>query len=355
MTSSFTLRLERGERCTTLFDDRWDALVARQPLPNPTLSSPWLERLVEWEDGVPVAVTVEGDGALVGAAAFGLYSPAGRVGPRLVRWLGDHRQWFSCDLLVEPGLDQAATAILDAVLGLGHGIHLPAPADGPCARALRALAPWSAVVGGAEGSVAPLPPPRWERVLRDYQRDRRRAGRGGVIVAERVVAAPDDVAAALERLFELHAARWKVRGGEIPRFSTTERHRDWYRRVVAAMAGRGQALIAEVVEDGAVVASELGFLTGRGGVLHTTAMRPGAALEEPGHACQTVLLEATRQNGVEAVDLGLGACEPGSPKASIGPTLVRHERLLAASSRRRQPALAALMRLRTAMRRRDPG
>jgi hypothetical protein len=82
---------------------------------------------------------------------------------------------------------------------------------------------------------------------------------------------------------------------------------------------------------------------------------PGAALEEPGHACQTVLLEATRENGVEAVDLGLGACEPGSPKASIGPILVRHERLLAASSRKRQPALAALMRLRTAMRRGHAG
>jgi CelD/BcsL family acetyltransferase involved in cellulose biosynthesis len=351
VSRALTVRLEAGEGCTALFDERWDALVRRQPLPNPTLASAWLERLVEWEDGVPVAVTAETDGALVGAAAFGLHSVAGRVGPRLVRWLGDHRQWFSCDVLVEPGLDEAGEAILDAVLGLAHGLHLPAPAGGPCARALRALAPWAAVVGGAEGWVASLPPPRWERVVHHYERDVRRARRNGAIVTERVATAPDDVAGALERLFDLHAARWKVKGGEIPRFSTSERHRDWYRRVVAAMAERGQALIAEVLEDGALVGSELGFLAGRGSVFHTTAIRQGTALEEPGHACQTILLEAIREKGVEAVDLGLGAGEPGSPKASIGPTRIVTERLLAASSPRRQRALAALMRLRTATRR----
>jgi CelD/BcsL family acetyltransferase involved in cellulose biosynthesis len=355
VTCGFTVRLEKGERCTTLLDQRWDALVRRQPLPNATLSSPWLERLVEWEDGVPVVVTVEKDGALVGAAAFGVYSPAGRVGPRLVRWLGDHRQWFSCDLLVEPGFDAAGEAVLDAALGLGHGLHLPAPAEGPCARALRALAPWCDVLRGAEGWVAALPPPRWERVVQRYERDRRRADRRGAVVTERVATGPGDVAAALERLFELHAARWRAKGGEIPRFSTTERHRDWYRRLVAAMAARGEALIVEILENGVVVAADLGFLAGRGSISHTTSIRADARLDEPGHACQTAFLEAAQASGAEAVDLGLGAGEPGGPKASIGPDRVVHERFLVASSPRRQRLLSALIRLRSATRLGGPG
>ena len=355
MSDPLAVRVETGDRCAMLFDERWDALVRRQPLPNPTLSSAWLSRLVEWEDGVPVAVAVETNGSLVGAAAFGLHRPAGRAGPRIVRWLGDPRQWFSCEVLVEPGLDAAGEAVLDTVLGLGHGLHLPAPAEGACARALRALAPWGDVLRGAEGWVAPLPTPRWERAVRSCESDRRRAGRRGAIVTERVATARGDVAAALERLFELHAARWRAKGGEIARFSTTERHRDWYRRLVAALAERREALIAEILEDGAVVASHLGFLAGRGSVSHTTAIRVGATMEEPGHASQLALLEAARASGAEAVDLGLGAGEAGGPKASIGAIRVVHERFLVAPSPRRQRLLAALIRLRSATRRGGPG
>ena len=101
--SGLFVHTETGESCRSLFDDRWDDLVRRQPLPNPTLSATWLRHLVEWkEERRPVAIVVEQDGALVAAGAFDLYRPAGRVGPTFARWLGDYRQWFSPDILVDP-------------------------------------------------------------------------------------------------------------------------------------------------------------------------------------------------------------------------------------------------------------
>jgi hypothetical protein len=104
-----------------------------------------------------------------------------------------------------------------------------------------------------------------------------------------------------------------------------------------------------------VVGSDLGFLAGRGTVSHSTAIRADARLDEPGHACQTAFLEAARASGAEAVDLGLGAGEAGGPKAGIGPDRVVHERFLVGSSPRRQRLLAALIRLRSATRRGEPG
>ena len=77
--------------------------------------------------------------------------------------------------------------------------------------------------------------------------------------------------------------------------------------------------------------------------MHTTAIRPGGRLRQPGHAVQLIQLLELEAAGVRAVDLGLGAGEPGSPKASLGPTRIEVDRLLAADSRPgQQIAVAAL-------------
>jgi hypothetical protein len=347
-----TVRVETGDSCATLFDDAWDDLVRRQALPNPTLSATWLRHMVEWEEGMPVAIAVEQAGALVAAGAFGLYRPGGRFGPTLARWLGDHRQWCSPDLLVEPALPEAGAAVIDALLGLAGGVHLAAPADGPAASALAARVPWLTSLRGAEGWIAPLPAPRLKRMLLTDKRDQGKAARRGADVTSRVVSSPDEVLAALERLFVMHAARWRSLGGEIARFSTTERHRAWYRRVVGAMAERGEALISEVSEDGEVFGGDLGFLAGRGALAHTTSMRLGGKLNGPGRAVQLRLFFAFERAGAEAVDLGWGACDPSSPKAAVGPTRVLVRRFIAADSRRSQLALDTALALRDGMRRR---
>jgi CelD/BcsL family acetyltransferase involved in cellulose biosynthesis len=174
---------------------------------------------------------------------------------------------------------------------------------------------------------------------KEFDRDRRRATRRGAKVVCTVASAPEDVLAALERLFVLHEARWKARGCEIPRFSTSERHRGWYRRVIGAMAQQGLVRVAEVFENDEIFASEMGLVAGRGGTAHTTAVRLGGRLAEPGHASQLLILRALEEAGARVVDLGLGAGEAGGPKASVGPTRVVVESFLAAGSPRSQKLL----------------
>ena len=223
-------------------------------------------------------------------------------------------------------------AVVDALLGLADVVHLPAAEHGAAYAALGAQVPWLTELPGAESWIAPLPPPRMEQALTRFEADCRRAARRGAEITMRLASTPDEVVVALERLFVLHAERWRMRGGEIPRFSTTEAHRAWYRRVIAAMAERDEALIAEVIEDGELFGAELALTAGRGGVLHTTAIRLGGKLDEPGRASKLQLIRALEEAGVQAVDLGCGACEPGSPKSAVGPTRVVVKRLLAADS-----------------------
>jgi CelD/BcsL family acetyltransferase involved in cellulose biosynthesis len=270
---------------------------------------------------------------------------------RVARWLGDHRQCFSSELLVDPRAPEAGTRVVDALLTVAHGLHLPARANGPMARAVRERAPWLEERPGSEGWITSVPVPRRDYVHRRIGEDDRRAVRRGAAIRVRTLSSPAEVAEALERLFVLHRERWRNRPGEISRFSTTERQRDWYRRAVGAMAERGHVRVAQVREDDALVASSLGLVAGRGGVSHTTACRPGGRLREPGHWSLFALLDAFEEAGAELADLGWGAAEPGSPKARVGPTQVLYPRFVAARSPAAQRALAALLGAREAARR----
>src|SRR5206468_2213040 len=64
------VRVARGPAACELLDERWDALVRRQALPNPTLSSAWLRALVPAERGKFVAIAVFSGERLVAGAAF---------------------------------------------------------------------------------------------------------------------------------------------------------------------------------------------------------------------------------------------------------------------------------------------
>ena len=96
-----------------------------------------------------MAIVVEHKGALVAAGAFGLYRPRGPVGPTFARWLGDHRQWFSPELLVDPEMPAAGDSVVDALLGLADVVHLPAATHGA---GLRRLEGEGSVADRASGS-----------------------------------------------------------------------------------------------------------------------------------------------------------------------------------------------------------
>ena len=57
---------------------------------------------------------------------------------------------------------------------------------------------------------------------------------------------------------------WTHNPRAIARFSSTEKDRAWYRRVIEEMAERDRVRIAEVVEDGEAVATVLGLQFGEG-------------------------------------------------------------------------------------------
>ena len=328
-------------------DERWDALVRRQAVPNPTLSSTWLRALVETEPGVPVIVIVEERGRLLAGGAFAIRRPAGRAGPAIATWLGDDRQWFSPELLVDPEAPQAGSLAVDALLADVAAIHLSGTADGPTAAALAARAPWRCHSFGADGYLLPLPPPRLKYAVAKVEYSARRAARLGATVTTRVARTQNEVGEALERLFILHQSRWSGRADCSSVFSSTERWREWHRRVIGNMAARDEVRIVELFEDDQLMGSTLGLLAGRGALFHTVAIRRGGRLSGPGHAVLLALVEAATQAGVQVADLGWGGGERDGAKTRVGALHVDVGRFLAARSPAWQRALEVALETRS--------
>jgi CelD/BcsL family acetyltransferase involved in cellulose biosynthesis len=344
------VRTATGAAGLELLDERWDDLLARQPLPNPTLSATWLRELARWRTGLPFVVVAETQGRLVAGAALELRRGRG-LSPRVATWLGPVEQHFSPDLLADPAVPGGAEAVVAAVLGEADVLSIGAPASGPAAAALDRVAPWRRAITTGERWLLPWPAPRLDYARSRVAHDLRRAARLGVAVEIRVAAEPEEVARTLARLFRIHRDRWRDRPGETPRFATTRVHRLWNLRTVAAMAAGGHVRIIEVLEDGRPVAGNLGFVHAHGAVGHTQAIRLGGALREPGHVAMLAGLEALAEAGAVGIDLGVTSAEPGSPKARLGPTPDPIRLLLAAASPRRQRAYETIRQLRNAGRR----
>ena len=348
-TGALRVHVARGADFASLLDERWNALVRRQALPNPTLSATWLRAAAAWEPGLPLVVAVERRDRLVAGGAFGLSRPLGRVGPAVATWLGNRRLLFSPDLLVDPDAAGAEEALWEALAAEAAVVRLyPTRLDGLAATALRARAPWRSMRPCLEGWVTALPPTTIERRLREAAYERRRAERAGARISVSVAADPDAVAPSLERLFRLHRQRWAGHPTATARFSGTKRLRHWFRHTLAALAARGEVRIAEVLEDGVVVASGLALLTGRGALYHTTASRVGGRLKGPGHVAALAVVEALIEAGAEVLDLGRGSARPGGFKADLAPTRVASGSIVAARSHAVQRCLDTASLLRRA-------
>jgi hypothetical protein len=326
------IRVERGNGALALLDERWDHLVLRQRAPNPTLTSTWLRQLATRESGVPLVIVVHEGERLLAAGAFALRRPFGRGGPSLATWLGESPLIFSPDLLVDEQASDAPGALVDALLAEALGARLSlVPLAGSAAEALLWRAPWLSAWPRGEGWRTVLPPEPLQRRIRETAYERRRAERLGATVEVKIMQEPDAVGLGLERLFELHEQRWRGRY-EIARFSATEELRAWYRSTVNAMAICGRVRIVEVNENGEPAASLLGFVFGRGALLHTTAVRPGGHLKAAGHIAMLGFVEAAQAAGAAVLDLGRGSGEPGGPKADLAPVRIPFAGLLAGRS-----------------------
>ena len=338
-----------GPSAVSLLDDRWDRLAADQSVPNPCLTPTWLRALHEHEEGEPLLVIVERAGELVGAGAFGVYRPAGRLGPRLARWLGDPRLWFSPDVLAAPGVDGAAAEVVGAALRHVDALLLPVIAESRADAGITERVPWRGradVMG--EGWLAHLPPPSLVQLRDRVAKETRKAS---TTLETKVSSAPDDVAAALDRMFVLHRARWHGRPEEIPVFSATDRYRSWHRRVAVALASEGRTRIVEVIEEGDLIASQLAYVLPPAALWWAGTSRRDARVRSPGHAAILALVEMAVAEGLTMLDLGLGANEPGGPKARLDPQARRFHRVVAGDSRVVQRKVTLLLAARDLARR----
>jgi GNAT acetyltransferase-like protein len=345
----FRVRRTLGNAAQTLFDGRWDELVARQGVPSPTLTAPWLRELVRREPGTPLAVAVEAGNRIVAAGAFAVHRPLGRRGVRIGTWLAHAFSSLAPDMLVDPEFPEAGDLVLASVLEVSHVLHLgPSPAGGQFANSMNRVAPWGHVQHQEPGWTVALPAPRAGRMRKNVRYVLRRAERLGVRVSIEVRVSPDEVDAALPRLFALYEDRWRSRSGTSP-WLDTEEQRAWHRRAIGQMAEVGSVRVVEVFENGYLVATVLGLLAGRGAGFHTTATRLGGRLESPGHVALLTWTDIARDEGAETMVLGRGAANPEGPKRRLGSVEVPFANFLVARSEPLQRLLERALRVRRSL------
>jgi len=301
----WNLLVARGDDARRLFDARWDALLAAQPSPNPTLCATWLNDAADLDEGEPLTLAVERDGRLLAAGAFALSPWSSRGGRIRANWLGATRPVMVPDLLIDPEEPEVADVIFEALYDHAGVVRLSTFSHGWAAGALRRRAPWLRERQRRAWRECPLPPPNLRRRQQEIAYELRRAARRGARIETAVHEDPDAVAEALERMFVVHRERWKGRD-DGSRFSATEELRAWHRRAVRHMAERGAARLTEIVEDGVPVGLTILLLAGRGAALHTTAMRAGGCLRSPGNASFLLAFEAAEKGGAEVMSMGRG-------------------------------------------------
>jgi CelD/BcsL family acetyltransferase involved in cellulose biosynthesis len=343
--------VEDGVKALSLLDRRWDALVERQPRPNPTLLAEWQRDLAGLGFGRPLVVTVERGGELVAGGAFSVRAKL-RGKLTVASWLGGDRQNHSPDIIVAPGHDDAAAALVDALLERVHLVLVPTLEDGHFRAAVLRRKPTAHIKRlGDETLVVTLPPLTRSKLLREIAKDQRHADRVEANVKVRIAAQPVAVADALERLFALHRERWEDRPWENANFSTDESTRAWHRSAIGALARDDRVRVVEVEEDGVVVASHLSLRAGPGGLAYAMAMRKGRGLRSPGHRAYFAATEVLQSEGVQILDIGGGTLDPASPKGKLAPKTRPFTLVLVSSSSAIELVAAAAYAARSFIRR----
>ena len=309
--AELTLGTISSESSLMLLADEWDRLVRSSPRPSPFLLHAWL---VQWwrhyADGGELAVHVAHlDGRLVGVLPLCLLR---RYGLRVLSFVGGDTAL--ADVLVADGAapevasalaQRAASAGQDFadLSGLPAGSRLAAEL-GPSALTLieRSEAPvldlsegWEAVYGSKVGSKR-----------RNHHRRRRRQldalGRVDVDVAR----TPDELEAAIEDAFRLHALRWDGRPDGSGFASPIGRR--FHRATIKALAELDVPRIVTLKIDGRPVAFHYYLSLERRMYVHRIAFDPAFARHSPGLINTLDAIQAAAEEGVTRVEF-LGGAE----------------------------------------------
>ena len=75
---AINIRAALGKDAAHLLDGKWDALLSKQPIPNPTSSAAWLRATMQLdESSIPLVITADIGQQIVGAGAFEIKSSKG--------------------------------------------------------------------------------------------------------------------------------------------------------------------------------------------------------------------------------------------------------------------------------------
>jgi len=293
-------------------DRDWDHLVRAMPRPSPVLLHGWLS---EWwrhfGDGATLAVQVAyREGRLVAALPLCVRR---RRGLRVLTFLGEQHSALA-DALVAPG-EEAATEAL-ARRASEEGRHDFADLFGMPSRSrlVDALGDSSLrLVERAEAPVVELDSD-WETLYRAKMSSKARAqhrrrrrnleelGRLEVVVSRTA----DELVAALEDAFVLHALRWDGRPDGSGFLTPTGMR--FHRAAIRALADVGAARIVTLKLDGRAIAFHYFFLLEERMYVHRIGFDPSLGRHSPGVLNTFDAIEAAALEGATRVEF-LGGAE----------------------------------------------
>jgi CelD/BcsL family acetyltransferase involved in cellulose biosynthesis len=329
----------------------WDDLVRAMPRPSPFLLHGWL---AEWwrhyGAGASVAIhVVREHGRLVAALPLVVERHAG---VRVARFMGGPEAVLP-DILAAPGADARAMALLvgrlDAVCDVASLHGLP-----PGSRIAAAIGTRLSVIERIEAPVLDLTA-GWDAVYRSktnskkrnqHKRRRRQLSELGVLTAE-VAHEPDELAAALEDAFRLHALRWAGRPDGSGFASDTGMR--FQRAAMHRLAAIGVPRIATLKLDGRAIAFHYWFALEGRMYVHRLAFDPAMARLSPGLVNTLDAIEAAAADGLTRVEF-LGGGERYKLELADAPEPLFDGFGLASGVRGRAYAAAQVTTIRTRLR-----
>jgi CelD/BcsL family acetyltransferase involved in cellulose biosynthesis len=185
-------------------------------------------------------------------------------------------------------------------------------------------------------------PKKTRKHLRKSQNDLRDAG---INYTFRVTTAPDEIGSGLQRFYELHACRAKLKDvTQHPNVFNCGQSREFLDDYGAQMAAAGDLRLFEMLVDGRVVATRIGFALGDELYLYFSGYDPAYGI----YSIMTTLIAETlrwaHENGVAIVNLSSGV---DRSKTRFRPEMISSEGFYSlGGSKRGRLALRLMRRLR---------
>jgi CelD/BcsL family acetyltransferase involved in cellulose biosynthesis len=285
----------------------WDALLSRQPLPDPTRSAGWLSAW--WGAyGAPRrgrdahVLLAEEDGRLVGGMA--LMSDRAPGGVTMLRHLGVSSHWFDPAPLANEGRHDVLAALGRAVADLPADLvvleDLVAGAGSTAALAAGIRGAREVAQGERRHRYRVAHPPDLRRRRKETRRLERRAGEAGSLVVE-VVEGRARILEGIDEAIALVERAWRTRGDASEITGPVGRA-----YLVAALGSLppGTAVMSRVVRDGRLAAFDLALRHGPMAVVFRGNWDPGSRVSGAGWMSMLTLFDHLEGEGVEVIDLG---------------------------------------------------